>query len=172
MSETDTILEVRDLRRWYEFRRFSLGGVRGSVKAVDGVSFAMRRGEVLGLVGESGSGKTTVGRTILRLNPVTSGEIRFRGEDITQLSRREMRPVRRHMQMIFQDPFASLNPRMTVERIVAAPLRSMRANSRRVSGASGSPRRCAWSGSLPPGHRAIRTNSRVGSASASASRGR
>ena len=122
MSGADEILRVQDLRRWYEFRRFMLGRRSDSVKAVDGVSFAMRRGEVLGLVGESGSGKTTVGRTILRLNPATSGKICFRGQDITHLTRRQMRPVRRFMQMIFQDPFASLNPRITVERIVAAPL--------------------------------------------------
>jgi oligopeptide transport system ATP-binding protein len=89
---------------------------------VDGVSFAIRKGEVLGLVGESGSGKTTVGRTILRLLAPTGGSISFRGQDITKLTRRRMRPIRREMQLIFQDPFASLNPRMTVERIVATPL--------------------------------------------------
>jgi oligopeptide/dipeptide ABC transporter ATP-binding protein len=119
---SEALLSVRDLRRWYEFRRFLFSRQVDSVKAVDGVSFSIRRGEVLGLVGESGSGKTTVGRTILRLNAVSGGEIRFRGEDITHFSRRQMRPVRRHMQLIFQDPFASLNPRMSVERIVAAPL--------------------------------------------------
>ena len=122
MSAAEPLLEVRELRRWYEFRRFPFGGAKESLKAVDGISFAMRPGEVLGLVGESGSGKTTIGRTILRLNPTTSGEIRFRGQDITHLSRRQMRPLRRRMQMIFQDPFASLNPRMNVERIVGAPL--------------------------------------------------
>jgi oligopeptide/dipeptide ABC transporter ATP-binding protein len=99
-----------------------LSRAAGYVKAVDGVSFSIRKGEVLGLVGESGSGKTTVGRTILRLRAPTAGSIAFRGQDITSLSRRQMRPIRRQMQLIFQDPFASLNPRMTVERIVATPL--------------------------------------------------
>jgi oligopeptide transport system ATP-binding protein len=118
----DEILAVRDLRLWYPVRRGLFGRARGHVKAVDGVSFGMRKGEVLGLVGESGSGKTTVGRAILRLNTPTAGSIAFGGRDITNLSRRGMRPIRRHMQLIFQDPFASLNPRMTVERIVGTPL--------------------------------------------------
>jgi oligopeptide transport system ATP-binding protein len=118
----DEILAVRDLRLWYPVRRGVFGRARGHVKAVDGVSFSMRKGEVLGLVGESGSGKTTVGRVILRLHAPTAGSISFAGRDITGLSRREMRPIRRHMQLIFQDPFASLNPRMTVERIVGTPL--------------------------------------------------
>lgn len=117
----DTILEVAELRKW-----FQVGGglFRSStaLKAVDGVSFSIARGEVLGLVGESGSGKTTVGRTILRLAEPTGGRIRFHGRDITHLSRRALRPIRRKMQLVFQDPFASLNPRMTVGRIVAAPL--------------------------------------------------
>jgi len=116
------ILAVRDLRLWYPVRRGPFGRAKGHVKAVDGVSFSMRKGEVLGLVGESGSGKTTIGRVILRLHKPTAGSIAFDGRDITTLSRRQMRPIRRHMQLIFQDPFASLNPRMTVERIVGTPL--------------------------------------------------
>ena len=119
---SERILEVRDIRRWYTLPRRSFGGRPETLKAVDGVSFAIESGEVLGLVGESGSGKTTIGRTVLRLNPVTSGKIVFRGRDITTLTRAGMRPIRRDMQLIFQDPFASLNPRMTVGRIVAAPL--------------------------------------------------
>jgi len=112
------MLEVRDLQKWYP-----LGGRRRDVvRAVDGVSFDVRRGEVLSLVGESGSGKTTVGRTVLRLQTPSAGSIRFDGQDITTLSRRRMRPLRQRMQLVFQDPYASLNPRMTVERIVAAPL--------------------------------------------------
>ena len=113
---------VRDLRQWFPLRHGLFGRSAAYVKAVDGVTFSIRKGEVLGLVGESGSGKTTVGRTILRLLAPTAGSIAFRDQDITSLSRRRMRPIRREMQLIFQDPFASLNPRMTVERIVATPV--------------------------------------------------
>jgi oligopeptide/dipeptide ABC transporter ATP-binding protein len=116
------LLAVHELRQWYPLRHSLFGRVRGYIKAVDGVSFTMQKGEVLGLVGESGSGKTTIGRTILRLHAPTAGKINFQGRDITALSRRQMRPIRRHMQLIFQDPFASLNPRMTVENIVGTAL--------------------------------------------------
>jgi oligopeptide/dipeptide ABC transporter ATP-binding protein len=116
------LVEVRELRQWFPLRGNLFGRGGAHVKAVDGVSFSIRKGEVLGLVGESGSGKTTVGRTILRLLSPTGGSIGFRGQDITRLTRRRMRPIRREMQLIFQDPFASLNPRMTVERIVTTPL--------------------------------------------------
>jgi oligopeptide/dipeptide ABC transporter ATP-binding protein len=119
---TQHIVEVENLRKWYPYRRSALFGKQETVKAVDDVSFDLRKGEVLGLVGESGSGKSTVGRTLLRLNAPTSGTIRFNGEDITRLSRAQLRPLRQKMQMIFQDPFSSLNPKMTVERIIAAPL--------------------------------------------------
>ncbi len=115
------LAEVRDLRKTYK-----VGGPfarhRAEVRAIDGVSFAMARGEILGLVGESGSGKTTVGRTLLRLTEPSGGQILFKGRDITGLSRRALRPLRRHMQLVFQDPFASLNPRMSVERILSGPL--------------------------------------------------
>ena len=118
---TEPLVEVRDLHK-----TFSLGHVlsrhREVLRAIDGISFDIARGEILGLVGESGSGKTTVGRTLLRLLEPTSGSIRFAGQDITHLSRRAMQRVRRHMQLVFQDPFASLNPRMSVERILATPL--------------------------------------------------
>jgi oligopeptide/dipeptide ABC transporter ATP-binding protein len=121
MSKPVALAEVRDLRKVYP-----LGGVfsrsKEAVRAIDGVSFDIQRGEVLGLVGESGSGKTTVGRALLRLIEPTSGEIRFRGQDITHLSRTLLRPIRRHMQLVFQDPFASLNPRMTVGRLLTTPL--------------------------------------------------
>ncbi len=122
MTAETPILEVRDLRKWFPIGGSIFARNRRQVKAVDGVSFAMRRGEILSLVGESGSGKTTVGRTVLRLTDPSAGSIRFDGQDITTLSRRQLRPLRRRMQLVFQDPFASLNPRMTVERIVATPL--------------------------------------------------
>ncbi|HTH99793.1 MAG TPA: oligopeptide/dipeptide ABC transporter ATP-binding protein [Acidisoma sp.] len=115
------ILDVQDLTKHFPVGS-ALSRRRGVVRGVDGVSFTIGRGEVLGLVGESGSGKTTVGRTVLRLQAPTAGAILFRGQDITHLSRRALRPVRRHMQLVFQDPYASLNPRMSVESILSSPL--------------------------------------------------
>ncbi|GAA6737138.1 ABC transporter ATP-binding protein [Thermus oshimai] len=116
------LLEVKDLKKHFPIRGGILSRVVGSVKAVDGVSFAIRKGEVLGLVGESGSGKTTVGRTLLRLIEPTGGRILFDGQDITDLPKDKLRSYRRRMQIIFQDPFSSLNPRMTVGDIIAEPL--------------------------------------------------
>src|SRR6186997_1574649 len=121
------ILEVTDLKLHFPITSGLLQKVVGYVKAVDGVSFSLREGQVLGLVGESGCGKTTVGRTILRLYDPTSGEIRFRrtnGQwiDIARITQREMKPLRSEMRMIFQDPFSSLNPRLTVKDIISEPL--------------------------------------------------
>jgi oligopeptide transport system ATP-binding protein len=116
------ILEVEDLRKWYLVGGGLFGHGQQQLRAVDGVSFALQGGEVLSLVGESGSGKNTVGRTVPRPTGPTGGSIRFEGRDISTLSRRALRPLRQRMQMAFQGPLASLNPRMTVEDIVAAPL--------------------------------------------------
>ena len=118
VTPTDALLDVQGLVKHFPIAARSLMGTSRVVRAVDGVSFALRKGEALGLVGESGSGKTTIGRCILRLIEPTTGVIRFRGDDITHLSERELRPLRRAMQVVFQDPFASLNPLISVERIV------------------------------------------------------
>ena len=116
------LLTVADLHKHYAVGGSILGTGTQTVRALDGVSFGMTKGEVLGLVGESGSGKTTVGKTILRLLDPTSGEIRFADQDITRLSRKALRPFRRRMQLVFQDPFASLNPRLSVRRQLAEPI--------------------------------------------------
>lgn len=116
------LLEVKDLRVWFPV----LGGVLrrkvDEVKAVDGVSFTVEAGKTVGLVGESGSGKTTVGRALLKLIPATSGSVMFDGKDVLPMSERQFRPLRSEMQMIFQDPFGSLNPRMTCGEIIGESL--------------------------------------------------
>ena len=112
------MLEVADLRKHFPVRKGLFGRVTGQVHAVDGLSFTIAAGETLGLVGESGCGKTTVGRTVLRLLEPTTGTIRLDGDDITALGNRELRPYRRRMQIIFQDPFSSLDPRMSAADIV------------------------------------------------------
>jgi peptide/nickel transport system ATP-binding protein len=120
----EPLVELEDLRVWFPIRSgVVLDRHVGDVKAVDGVSLTIARGETLGLVGESGCGKSTVGRAILRLCEPTGGRIVFDGRDITRLPETQLRPLRRRMQMIFQDPFASLNPRHSVGRMVAEPLR-------------------------------------------------
>jgi oligopeptide/dipeptide ABC transporter ATP-binding protein len=116
------VLEVEGLKKYFPVRRGLLQRTRAQIRAVDGVSFALEPGETLCLVGESGSGKSTVGRLVLRLIEPTEGSVRLDGHDITRLNREEMRPWRKRVQIVFQDPYASLNPRLTAGRIVAEPL--------------------------------------------------
>jgi peptide/nickel transport system ATP-binding protein/oligopeptide transport system ATP-binding protein len=120
---TGTILAVRDLVKNYPLRAGLFRRVSAAVQAVSGISFDIGSGETLGLVGESGSGKSTTARLLLRLIDATSGSVQFRGTDVLAQSPREMRGLRRSMQIVFQDPYASLNPRMTVNAIIAEPLR-------------------------------------------------
>lgn len=121
MSEK-TLLEIKDLKMYFENRKGLLGKKIEYVKAVDGVSFTIRQGETVGLVGESGCGKSTTGYSIMRLYRPTSGSIIYDGVDIAGMSAKEVWPYRKKMQMIFQDPYASLNPRMTVSDIIGEPL--------------------------------------------------
>lgn len=118
----EVLIRVRDLKKHFPVRRGLLRRQSGAVQAVDGISFEIRAGETLGLVGESGCGKSTAGRTILQLLKPTSGEVYWGEKDLTAMGKEELRKSRRHMQMIFQDPYASLNPRMTVGSIVGEPL--------------------------------------------------
>jgi len=119
---TEPLLEVKNLKKYFPVKGGIFSKPIGYVHAVDGVSFYLNRGESLGLVGESGCGKSTAARAILRLIEPTEGEILFEGKDVCKLDREELRSIRRDMQIVFQDPYASLDPRRTVERIVGEPL--------------------------------------------------
>lgn len=117
-SKTDNVLEVIDLKQYFPVKAGLMQRVVGHVKAVDGISFTIKRGKTMGLVGESGCGKTTAGKTILRLNEKTSGDVHFFGLDIFAISRKEMRAIRPKMQIIFQDPYSSLSPRLPISEII------------------------------------------------------
>lgn len=118
----DVLLEVKQLKKYFPIRGGVFGKTIGQVKAVDDVSFTVQEGEVLGLVGESGCGKSTTGRSIIRLIEPTAGEVIFNGVQLTGLAERKLRELRRDMQIVFQDPYASLNPRHTIEKILSEPL--------------------------------------------------
>jgi peptide/nickel transport system ATP-binding protein len=122
MTDSSPLLQARDLRVHYPVRSAGWFGKPVLARAVDGVSLEVARGETLGLVGESGSGKTTLGRAVLRRTPLTAGSIHFKGEDITHAGKSQLRELRRHMQLVFQDPSTSLNPRHTVFEAIAEPL--------------------------------------------------
>lgn len=124
--EKDNILVVKDLKKYYPITSSVFGKAKEFVKAVDGVSFNIERGTTMGLVGESGCGKTTVGRTILRLHDVTAGTVLFNGEDLSKVSKEHLRRMRPKMQMIFQDPYSSLSPRMPVGEIIGEAVREHR----------------------------------------------
>ncbi len=117
MMDGEELIQIRELSKYFPIARDK------TLKAVDGVSFAIRKGEVLGLVGESGCGKTTIGRLILRLLPATAGEVLFDGIDVQRVSRADLRSLRRRMQIIFQDPYSSLNPMMTIGNILSFPMK-------------------------------------------------
>ncbi|OIO89486.1 MAG: peptide ABC transporter substrate-binding protein [Anaerolineae bacterium CG2_30_64_16] len=121
-NQREKLVEVKDLRMWFPIVRGVLQRHVADVKAVDGLNFHIYKGETLGLVGESGCGKSTTGRAILQLYQPTTGEVLFRGQNLVRINRGQLRHMRRQMQMIFQDPYASLNPRMTVGNIVGEPL--------------------------------------------------
>ena len=125
------LLNVKNLTKYFPIKKGILSRTAGYIRAVDGVSFSLRRGETLGLVGESGCGKTTVGRSILRLIEPTSGEVVFNGENFLELSKEKLRRTRALLQIIFQDPFSSLDPRMSVGEIIAEPIRNHAGGSKK-----------------------------------------
>jgi len=125
------LLQVKNLKMHFPIKKGLFSKTRGFVKAVDGVSFNLKKGETLGLVGESGCGKTTVSRSLLRLIEPTDGQVIFEGSDILQLSKKQLRQIRAHIQVIFQDPYSSLNPRLSVGQIIVEPLKNYEYLNRR-----------------------------------------
>ena len=168
----EPLLRVRNLKKYFPIRGGLLSREVARVHAVDDVSFEIQPGETLGLVGESGCGKSTTGRTILRLIEPTSGEVWFQNENVTTHDKRRLRGLRKEMQIIFQDPYASLNPRMTVGSIIGEALVIHKLAPRASSARSASPSSWRRSASCPTTCGAIRTSSRAASGSASASRAR
>ena len=160
------LVEVDDLKVHFPIRSGIFKTTKGSVKAVDGVTFDVRRGETLGLVGESGCGKSTIGRAMIRLREPTEGSVRFDGVDLGSLNTGALRKMRRRMQIIFQDPYGSLDPRMTVGSIVSEPIEThhlAEAPPRR----NGSRSCSAWSGWTPSTSGATPTSSRAASGNGS-----
>jgi oligopeptide/dipeptide ABC transporter ATP-binding protein len=128
--ESELLVEAEGVYKWFPIKGGLLGRIVANVKAVDGVSFGVRKGETMGLVGESGSGKTTIGRVALRLTDATKGQIFYGGEDITKCNGSKLRPFRTKMQMVFQDPYASLDPRQSIRSTVTEPMRIHHVGSR------------------------------------------
>ena len=121
-GRAQVLIEVEDLKKHFPIRVGAYGERRARVCAVDGISFTIHRGETLGLVGETGCGKSTTGFTLLQLHRPTSGQVRYEGRDLTQMTERELRPLRQKLQIIFQDPYSTLNPRMTVGAAIMEPM--------------------------------------------------
>ena len=134
------LIEVRNLKKYFPVRKGVFSKVVAQVRAVDDISFALAPGETLGLVGESGCGKTTTGRLVLRMIEATAGSVHFAGEDLVALDPEAMRLRRQQMQIIFQDPYGSLDPRMTVSEILDEPLRIHRAGTRQERAKRAAPR--------------------------------
>jgi peptide/nickel transport system ATP-binding protein len=169
MINQKPLLEVNDLKKHFPIRGGLLGNTTGYVYAVDGVSFHINRGETLALVGESGCGKSTVGKAVLRLFDITAGQVVLDGTRIDNMASGALRPLRRRMQVVFQDPFSSLNPRMRVRDILAEPIRNF---GLARNGAEMEARVAALMDKVRLPRDAVtagRTNSRAASASASAS---